>query len=248
MLKQSYNAESEIPENLKGAYVQKGSQWVLDDLSADHPVLVHNKTLLGEKATVEAQVVNLKTEVEAAKAEAVAAKAKGLPHAHEAVPKADAELARVVKAAGITKPEEFTAMKDEHGTLKTKVAAQERREHLDAVRKAEGWGESAVEVLALIPDLPEIEQRDSDEKDDKGVLKKKNIAKIKGADNVVTEKPFGEYFAAKHAALLPSVQAVKQSDGTPLPSHGAGGGAKPNLAASYFASVDSAPKPRQAAA
>jgi hypothetical protein len=99
---------------------------------------------------------------------------------------------------------------------------------LDAVRRVEGWGEGAVEVLSLIQDLPEVELRDTEEKDAQGVPKKKAVAKVKGANNVTTEKPFAEYFAEKHAALLPSVQAVKKDEGTVLPPHGPGGGGAAN--------------------
>lgn len=245
---QTYTKQDDIPEGLREHYKLIEGKWVAE-VGDDHPLKVNNTKLLTEKSEAEAKLVNTQTELTAAKADAEAAKNSGLPRGHVAVPKTDADLIGVVKAAGITKPEEFTAIKDEHATFKTKVAAQERREHLDAVRKAEGWGDSAVDVLSLIQDLPDVELRDTEEKDDNGVPKKKAIAKVKGADNVVTEKPFGEYFAAKHAALLPSLQAVKQADGTPLPSHGAGGGgSKTNPADSYLASVDSAPKSRQAAA
>jgi hypothetical protein len=211
-----YDKAEDIPEPLREHYSRREDGKYHADIPNDHPAVKHNATLLSEKTAAIA-------ERDAAKSELESAKASGLPRGHEAVPKADADLVRTVKAAGITTTDAFNSMKDEHASNKTKVEAQERREGLDRIRRAEGWGEDAVDVLALIPDLPEVEQRDTDEKDDKGVPKKKNIAKVKGADGVVTEKPFADYFAEKHPALLPSVVAKKE-EGTQLPAHGAGGG------------------------
>lgn len=54
-----YLEESELTDDIKGAYTKKGNRYELKRLSEDHPVLVHNNTLIQEKEDVEKEVRTL---------------------------------------------------------------------------------------------------------------------------------------------------------------------------------------------
>lgn len=219
MLKNEYTNQADIPEGQRGAYVQKGDKWVLDDLENTHPLVVNSRTLKTEKQHAETARANAERERDDAKD--ALSKVNVLQPGQRAVPKADAELVEVVKAEGVTTPDVFRALKTEHGTYKTKAETSDRRARFDDIRKKLGWNEDAVDVLELIPDLPEIEDRDAQVN---GETKKVPHAKLKSGDEV-TFRPLGEYFAEKHKALLRSVtDAGQESGGTELPGHGAGGG------------------------
>jgi hypothetical protein len=246
----TYNTLAEVPEAFREHYVMKGGKAVAE-VSTDHPLATNNATLLSEKTQAETRATTAERERDEAnrkkgEAESALASANVIPRGQEAVPKADAELVRAVKSAGIESVEAFTTLKTKHDENEVEVKRQERRERLDAIRKAEGWGEGAVDVLELITDLPEIEQRDTSEKNADGTPKKKNVAKVKGADGVVTEKDFSAYFAERHAALLPSVKATKEEGGTELPGHGAGGGGGERSFASEIIKNRYAPKEKAA--
>lgn len=212
-LKRSYATEAEVPTEHKALYAPKDGRYVLEVEGFDNveSVLSKNTQLLSQHNTDKGEITRLTGEVSRLSTELSTAQAGALQRGQRAVSIADAELVDAVKAHGA--PEEVKAKLAEYPTLKTKVGAQERRAHLEAIRQAEGWGEGAVAVLELIADLPEVELRDSSEKDEKGQPKKKAVAKVKGEGNVVTEKPFGEYFAERHVALLPSVKADGQQQG-----------------------------------
>jgi hypothetical protein len=221
-LKRSYQTEAEIPTEFKPHYVPKDGKYVLDVEGFDNveSVLAKNSELLGKVAGHATELSGKQTEIDRLNSELSNARSSGLPRGHKAVPTADAELLDTIKAAGITKPEEFISMKTEHAANKVKVETQEKRERLDAVRKRFGWNDNAVQVLELIKDLPDIEDRDLNVN---GKTEKVPHAKIRVGEEV-TFQPFDKYFEEKHPVLLPSVVSTQQETGTLLPSHGAGGG------------------------
>jgi hypothetical protein len=212
-----YNSLPEVPEAFRERYVMKGGKAV-PEVSADHPLVTNNATLKTEKDTAEARAAT--AEARATKAESDLASASILPRGKRAVDAADAELADAVKAAGVTTADAFKTLHAEHGTLTEKVTRQERRKRLDDARKAYGWNEDAVDVLELVPDLPETEDR---EVTVKGEKKKLPHAKVKKGEEV-TFKPLHEYLAETHAAVLRSIQSqgrkesgdwITQGDGAP---------------------------------
>ena len=231
-VKRSYATEAEVPTERKADYVPKDGRYVLDVEGFDNidSVLAKNTELLGkvsghasEMSGKTSEITRLTGEVGRLSGELATAQGNALQRGQRAVTVADAELLEKVKGLGTF--EDVKAKIEEYPTLKEKVSTQERRAHLDAIRKAEGWGESAVDVLMLLGDtLPEIEQRDTAEKNADGTPKKKNVAKVKGANDVVTEQDFSAWFATTYPHLQPSVRATKEETGTDLPEHGAGGG------------------------
>jgi hypothetical protein len=247
----TYTKQDDIPEALREHYKLIEGKWT-PEVSDDHPIKVTNANLKTEKSEVEAKLVNTQADLTTTKADLEAARTKGLPHGHIAIPKADAELVGAVKAAGITTPDAFTALQTEHGRFKQEAETATREKTLRDLGRVMGWDvDKTALLLSTFTDLPEIEFRDTTEKEADGTFKKNVIAKVKGADSVVTEKPFADYVAGTERlnALVPALTVGKQPDGTPFPTQGAGGGsAKINPADSYLASVDSAPKARQATA
>lgn len=217
MLK-TFTKLEDVPEGLREHYKLIEGQWVAE-VSDDHPLKANNTKLKTEKSEVEAKLVNAQTDLTAAKADAEAAKNSGLPRGHEAVPKADADLIRTIKAAGVTTPDAFTAMKTELDTLKPKVQEQERRDSLKLVADHYKWN---AEALYRVPGMPEIEWRDVTT--DNQTVKIPH-AKLKKGEEVSFE-PLDKYIkgSADHQIFMPSLALEKQPDGTPLPSHGAGGG------------------------
>lgn len=161
----------DVPEALREHYFLSDGRYV-PQLSDDHPVLVHNKTLLGEKATVTAKVKELEADVEEAKKTSI-------PRGHIAVAKADAELLDKYKATGKT-PDELTATLTEHKTL-SEEATKRKREDLNRAVASE-LGYSNADAFVLLPNLPEFEIREKDGK-------KTVVAKVVVMDSAVTSLP-----------------------------------------------------------
>jgi hypothetical protein len=215
-----YNKLEDVPEGLREHYKLIEGRYV-PEISDDHPVKANNAKLVGEKGEAEAKVINAQTKITELEADLVAARSSGLPRGHEAVPKADADLARAVKAAGVATVEAFTTLKTEHGDYKQKTEEVERQKHASAVGDAMGWDRDKTALLVpSVFDLSQVELRDGDGG------KKSAVAKVKQTDGSFIEKPFADVVAstAPLTALLPSLTASKEPDGTPLPGHGAGGG------------------------
>lgn len=191
MLKTSYTSESEIPDNLKGAYTQKDGKWVLDELSDDHPVIVSKKSALADKSRAVQRSEELQADLETAKS-------SGVPRGHVAVPKADADLIPKLKEFGT--PAEIESKLNEFQTLKAEVETRKRTDHLREVAKALNY-ES--EVFVRLQNLPEFEIRDADGK-------KTVIAKVKGENNAITEKLAQEFIESSSdiAPFLPALKAT----------------------------------------
>lgn len=124
MLKTSYDKQDDIPENLRGAYIQKDNKWVLDDLDNSHPVVTKRDELLRDNTTLKSQNTRLQNDK-------ASLEQNVLPAGHKAVPEADAELIEVVKPLGDKKA--VTALIDEHKTLKAK---DESVEHGKSIKRA----------------------------------------------------------------------------------------------------------------
>jgi hypothetical protein len=214
----NYNTLDEVPEEFRKHYVMRGGKAV-PEVSNDHPLVTNNATLKAEKETAETRAAS--AEARATKAEGDLASASILPRGKRAVDVADAEFIDGVKSEGVTTLDAFKTLKTEHGNYKQKAEESEREKHAAAVGEAMRWdkGKTALLVPAVF-DLSQVQVRDGKD----GA--KEVIAKVKQADGSFVEKPFAEVVTAtaRLSALLPSLTAAKQSDGTELPEHGAGGG------------------------
>lgn len=208
----TYTKLEDVPEALREHYKLIEGKYV-PEISDDHPIKVTNAKLLTEKSTAEANLVNAQTDLATAKTDLETARSSGLPRGHEAVPKAEADFIRAVKAAGVTTIETFTTMKSELDTLKPKVQEQERRDNLKLVADHYKWNP---ETLYRIPGLPEIEWRDLN-----GT--KVPHAKIKNGEEVSFE-PLDKFVTASadHKVFVPSLALTPE--GTPMPNQGAGAG------------------------
>lgn len=189
-----YNTLEEVPEALREHYKKSDGRYV-PDLSEDHPVVVHNKTLLSEKATATGKVRELEADL--------AEQGKTtVPRGHTAVPKADVDELASFRALG-KKPDELSALMTEHSTLKESDSRRQREDKQRLVAKELGYDN--VDAFLLLPDHPDYEIRDG--KDGK----KQVIALVKDGDKTV-EKPAQEFLESspRHAPLLP---ALKSSGG-----------------------------------
>lgn len=197
-----YNTLEEVPEALREHYKKSDGRYV-PDLSDDHPVLVHNKTLLSEKTTATNKVKELEADL-------AATSEKSVPRGHVAVKKEDAQLLDQYKALGT--PGEVGAIKTEHATLKEKDTKRERDDTLRKVAKAHNYNEDA---FVLLRDLPDFISRPS--KDGKSV---DWFAQIKDDKGVITEKPAKEFVeSAEH--IKPFMSSLTQkSDGVRVPTTG----------------------------
>jgi hypothetical protein len=192
-----YNTLEEVPEALREHYVKSDGKYV-PQLSDDHPVLVHNKTLLTEKANATNKVRELEADI-------AAASEKTIPRGHVAVAKADAELIDKYKAHGT--PDEVAAKVAEHKSLSDEVTKTRRDQSLRQLAKDLGFNE---EAFVRLPGLPEFERREKDGKPDW-------MAKVKGEKDVVTERPAKEFIESS-ADIAPFMAALqKTSDGVKLP-------------------------------
>jgi hypothetical protein len=193
-----YDKTEDIPEALREHYSRREDGKYHADIPDEHPAVRHNARLVREKNDAVEAARTAKEDLESARA-------SSLPRGHEALPKADADLAKAVKEAGITTVDAFTKLKDEHGRFKGESEATAREKHLREVAGDLGF---EPEAFIRLPNLPEFERRDSTEKDAKGNLKKTAIAKVKSADGVVTEKPGREY-VENHPDYKPFLAALK---------------------------------------
>lgn len=199
MLKLSYDSLEAIPENLRGAYIVEGTKYVLDQLSADHPVIVHNAVVLSDKVKATNKVAELSSELEAAKSTSV-------PRGHVVVAKADAELLEKIKTHGSA--DEVVTKLNEHATLKQSTESRTRADHLREVAKELSY---EPEAFVRLPGLPEFEIREVN-----GI--KTVIAKVKAGDTI-TEKPASEYVEAS-ADLAPFLPALKADSKGGVRVHG----------------------------
>ena len=194
MLRTFYQTESEIPENLKGAYVARDGRFVLDDLSEDHPVVVNKKQALIDKSNAVSRADGLQADLDAAKQSSV-------PRGHVAVPRADQELLEKLKPLGT--PEEITAKISEHKALKEETDRRKREDNLREVAKKLNY---EPEAFIRLSNLPEFEIRGEG---DKATV----IAKVKDDKGVITEKQAQEFIESS-SEIKPFLPALKAAGGT----------------------------------
>jgi hypothetical protein len=184
-----YNSLEEVPEALRGEYKKSDGRYV-PDLSDDHPVLVHNKTLLAEKSTATAKVKELEADIEASKSST-------LQRGHVQVPKADATLLDEYKALGV--PADVKVKLTEHETLKGDAEKRSKEDKLVLVAKELGYDN--VEAFKRLPGLPDFDIRIG--KDGKNSV----FALVKDGDKTV-EKPATEFLESSpdHAPFLSALK------------------------------------------
>ena len=185
-----YNTLEEVPEALREHYVKSDGKYV-PQLSDDHPVLVHNKTLFTEKANATNKVRELEADI-------AAASEKSVPRGHVAVPKADADLLSKYKEHGT--PEEVATMKTQHATLTEKDQKRTREESLRQVSKALGFND---EAFTRLPSLPDFISKPG--KDGKTV---EWFAQVKDDKGVITEKPAKEFIESS-TDIAPFMASLK---------------------------------------
>lgn len=199
-----YDKLEDVPEALREHYKLIDGKYV-PEVSDDHPVKANNVKLLNEKNTAETKASGLETQVAGLKADLESAKAHSLPRGHKAVPTAEVEAMEQLKAHGTAT--EIIAKLDKGKKLQEDADIRTASDHLKKVAKVLGYNE---EAFALIQGLPEMEIRTVDGKETV-------VAKIKDAQNVVTEKPAAEFIesAPTIAPLLPALKT--QREGIPVP-------------------------------
>lgn len=196
-----YNTHDEVPEADRQHYVKSDGKYV-PQLSDDHPVLVHNRQLLGEKATATARVKELEADI-------ATASEKSIPRGHVAIAKADADLLVKYKEHGT--PEEVGAKLTQAKTDAEQIAANKRTESLRQVSKALGFNE---EAFTRLPSLPDFISKLG--KDGKTV---EWFAQIKDDKGVITEKPAKEFIESSQdiAPFMASLKTTNQQSGVELP-------------------------------
>lgn len=187
-----YDKLDDVPEALREHYELSAGKYV-PKVSDDHPLVKHNATLLNEKKAADEKAAKLESDLQSARA-------GNLPRGQRAVSTADAELLEKVKAAGVTKPEEFDALKTERDGLKVTEAKRAKEDNIRALARAKGWdAEQAVTLLADEPTLPDFLIAD------KGG-KKEVTAKIKKSDTEFENKPFDDVWNS-----TPKLKALESS-------------------------------------
>ena len=198
-----YTKLDDVPEALREHYKLVDGRYV-PELSDDHPVLQHNKTLLTEKSQATARVKEIEADLEEAKKTSI-------PRGHTVVAKADADLLDKYKPLGT--PDELATAKTERDTLKETETKRQRQDNNRLVAKELGYN---VEAFDKLPDLPEFEIREKDGK-------KSVVAKVTEGDKVV-EKAAKDFIESGYAPLLPALQAKQ---GVQVPANGSGAGSQP---------------------
>jgi hypothetical protein len=219
-----YNSLTEVPEAFREHYVMRGGKAVAE-VSSDHPLVVNNATLLNEKSTAESKASTAEAKVQSLQNDLDSAKSSSLPRGHVAVPKSDHELLEKVKAKGTS--EEVVKILDDYPVLKEGQERASRDKHLREVAGVLGY---EPEAFTRLQNLPEFELRDGTEKDAKGNPKKTVVAKVKGSDNVITEKPGREY-VENHPDYKPFLAALKPAarEGTSVHGIASGSGAEGSI-------------------
>jgi hypothetical protein len=199
MLQTSYATQEAIPENQRGAYVQRDGKWVLDDLSNDHPVVAKRDELLTKTSTQQGQITRLTNEKSALEQNV-------LPAGHKAVPEADAALIEVVKPLGDAKA--VKEVVEEHKTLK---AAEETRAADELFeRAAKELGYENVASFKAVAKALKLDVRFKTEKVDGKEVEKPYVGDKPLADHVAATpelKDAEPVFRVKPQAAPPSTEA-----------------------------------------
>lgn len=221
---------SEPAENLKGAYVQKGSEWFLDELAEDHPVVATNKSLNQTNKDLKTTNETLAANLTVAEREREEAKAKSLPNGHRAVSIEIADLGGAAKAAGFTK-DDIPTVKDKIATFEEKEAQAAKR--ADLTKAAEFAGVKHLDEFfsRKATDDLNIEWKTVDGKQQPYLVAEENGAKTEtlfdekylraaegfksGAATLFAEESNGKYYVGQESGNggtpKPSVEQEKQA-------------------------------------
>lgn len=138
MLKTFYANESEIPENLKAAYVAKNGRWELDDLANDHPVVVTKADL--ETNNKELKKLNTSLNQEKARLES-----SSLPEGKVAVDPEVEKLGQAAKAANL-KAADIPTLATKAEDLQKQIDASTREKTITDVASSLGYNDKFVEL------------------------------------------------------------------------------------------------------
>lgn len=105
-LPRAYPNQEAIPENMRGAYIQQGNEYVLDQLAADHPLV----TSFNKKKTAETQWAGEKAALEA----------KAVPNGSRIIPLDDFRILEEIKKLNLPSAE-ITARVTEFPNLQQQV-------------------------------------------------------------------------------------------------------------------------------
>lgn len=186
---QPFTKQEDIPEALREHYSKReDGQWHAD-IPDTHPAVKHNAKLLSEKNTAEGKVAQLTSDVESARA-------GNLGRGQVAVAKSDLALLDEYKALGT--PAEIKPKLDEHKSLSEESIQRKRTDSLRQMSKDLGFND---EAFVRLPNLPEFERRDKDGKPEW-------VAKVKGDNNTITEKPAKEFIESSQD-IAPFMASLK---------------------------------------
>lgn len=166
MLKPFYANETDIPENLKAAYIAKNGRYELDELDKEHPVLAKNKELLSKNSTLTTENQRLNSEV-------TRLESAGLPEGKVAVEPDIEKLGTAAKAANL-KVSEISTLKTEADTLRTQLTNSQKESKLDAIADALGFKRAEFKKLAANLDITETTEGEGEKKVTKYLVKGKD--------------------------------------------------------------------------
>jgi hypothetical protein len=215
MLQTSYPSQDKIPEDKRGAYVERDGKWILDDLSQDHPVIVHKTKLETDLSAEKGKVTRLTNEKSQLEANVI-------PTGQKAVPEADAALVEEVKALGKS-GKELKIIVAEHVTLTKEKQERQTDEVLDRAAKDLGY-ENQLAFRAAAKALG-VEVTFKEETVDGKKVERPYVGDKSLADHVDATpalKALEPAFKTRPSATPPSTEAGAGS--RPAPEGGPGGG------------------------
>jgi len=128
MLKSSYDSLEAIPENARGAYIEKDGKWILDTFAEDHPLVKKRDELLSKLAAKSDEVETLTTERDTALRRVV-------PSGKKVVDPEVAKLGEAAQQASLT-ADDIPKIKGELDTLKAESEGRRAEETLSSAAAA----------------------------------------------------------------------------------------------------------------
>jgi hypothetical protein len=207
-----YSSESDVPTELKDHYAEVNGKWEpkLEGVTSLSGLLAKRDELLGKVSGHATELAAKDAEIERLTGDLQNAKQNTVQRGHESVPKADAELARAVKAKGVETVEAFNTLHADHGTFKQQAEAATEAAHAAEVFTALGWDkEKAQRLVPKVFDLKTVKLKDG--KDGKREV----VALVKGDGDALVEKPFAE--VVKATPELSDIEPLLKGDSRPVP-------------------------------
>lgn len=198
MLKQSYDSQDAIPENLRGAYVLSDGKWVLDSLPVDHPVVTKRDELLRENSTQKGTITRLNNEK-------TALEGSVLPAGHVAVPTGDAQYAEKLKPLGTAA--EIESKLQAHDELKGKLESREKSDALRTIALESGYDPDKIAALEDRFPVPSFKEVEVDGKKQQRPIFKTSI------DGKEVERTFTEHLESD-PKLKPLQESLKATAAT----------------------------------